>query len=373
MSSIKHKKLQEEESDNSKQDKNKDKPIIKYNDKDKKDIIIELSGKKKQKSDDNSMNSAEYSGQNLRDVSQEEKLKPKAKTTREELNLMKYQKKYEKYQERLKDKTMRMELEKFQKETERWKQKFEEESLQLHKFRNNTEYQKMLSVVEKQLILMFFLGIIVTIFNATIYFYLTEGKEGMGMAGFSLGLAQIAIILVLFVFFKLGLLNDPHLSRAFRLFIIFQLLIVLTSFVINIIILIICNEYFETKSGGKSRIIIYILFFLMNALFLYSFKFCFTLFVESLLILLKKKTEYSILILNEQKSESINNNNITSSFTALTEHNNTSNNLLNNENPNNKMSKEEEEQYKNFNYFSTFHYSVTSNRNDNNNYFRNKK
>ena len=108
-------------------------------------------------------------------------------------------------------------------------------------------------------------------------------------------------------------------------------------------------------------------------LFIISFKYNFDLFVESMLILLNKKTEYSILILNEQNSKTevnaienlSNSNNVTSS--ALLSN---SNGILT-ENQNNKEINKEEEQFRNFNYFNKFHYSVTTNRKEDK-YFLNK-
>ena len=109
----------------------------------------------------------------------------------------------------------------------------------------------------------------------------------------------------------------------------------------------------------------------MIIIFIFTFKFCFNLFVESILILVNKKTEYSILMLNDLNNKNEINFNInlsTISNNATTEGlNNNSANLFivdnNATSNNNKKDKYEEEQYRVFNYYNKFHYSVTSSRN----------
>ena len=91
-------------------------------------------------------------------------------------------------------------------------------------------------------------------------------------------------------------------------------------------------------------------------------KFCWNLFTESVLILLGKKTEYSILIIREQnlKRNEINFNTNTSDVNDTLESLTKSTALFNNET--NKEKDKEEEQYKAFNYYNRFHYSVSSAR-----------
>ena len=162
-------------------------------------------------------------------------------------------------------------------------QKFEEKNAYLHSFDNNPQFQKMLKSVGKQLLVIFIMGILVCIFSGIAYFYITNRKNGVSL--------------------KLGLLNDPNLSKAFRLFVIIEFLILIGSFVINIIVVIMINEYFEKKSN-LVKLITYTIFCLISVLFIIGFKYCFSLFFESILILLNKKTEYSILMINEQNGKS---------------------------------------------------------------------
>ena len=114
----------------------------------------------------------------------------------------------------------------------------------------------------------------------------------------------------------------------------------------------------------------------MMICFVITFKQCYNLFVESINILLNKKTEYSILMVNEKNS----NNNETNTSTNLTASNSMSTDAINNssvgifgdnQSRNNNLITKEEEQYRNYKNFSTFHYSVTSDRKDNK-YFKNK-
>ena len=91
---------------------------------------------------------------------------------------------------------------------------------------------------------------------------------------------------------------------------------------------------------------------------------CKDLFIESFLILLGKKTEYSVLIIKEQnlKNNEINfNTNLSVSDNNMTNENLTNSvSLFNNEE--NKEKDKEEEQYRAFNYYNRFHYSVSSSR-----------
>ena len=341
--------------------------LIRKSDTDKNDIIIELSHKKKDKQDEDekSTNSAEFSGQFFKKEKQNKN--EKAKTSRPIGPIPLSQKAFDKYTQRIKEKTMRMEIERIQKETERIKQIYEEKNSFLHLFDNNPQFQKMLKMIEKQLILIFIQGIISIIFSSIIFFYITKKKQGLALASFSLSIAEIAILVILIVTLKLGLLNDPELSKAFRLFVIIELFLLISSFIINFIIPFFLTDYLKKLNGKTIRIIIYILFVLIIIFFFLIFKYCFILFFESILILLNKKTEYSILMLNEQniKTEiNISTNMTTTSNNLTTEGlNNYSSDIFNEYQKDNfnKMTKEEE-QYRNNNYFNRFHYSVTSDR-----------
>jgi len=346
-----------------KKDKDKKIPLIKQSKDDKNDITIELSHHKKEE-DENSNNSAEFSTNVLKN----EKEKEKAKTTRDVKPITLSQKAYDKYTERLKEKTMKKEIEKINQETERIKQKFEEKNSYLHLFSNNPQFQKMVKFVEKQLFLIFIIALLIGIFSGLIYFNITRRKMGIALANFTLSILEISIFFILIISLKLGLLKDPELSKAFRLFVIIEFLVLIASFVMNILIALLIKNYLK-KNDEKIKIIVYILFGVIILLFIISFKYCFVLFFESLLILLNKKTEYSILMINEQNSKS--DVNIINSF--QTSNNISTEGLINNStgiinanennNQNNKNNKEEE-QYRNFNYFNKFHYSVTNDRKD---------
>jgi hypothetical protein len=358
---------------NEKKDKDKKVELVK---KDQNGIIIELSSKKTDKTDEdeNSANSAEFSGNVLR--------KEKEKENQNSIQMIKpkklSQKAYEKMTQKLKERTMRMEIEKIDKETERIKQIYEEKNAFLHSFDNNPQFQKMLKFVEKQLILIFFLGIVICLFSSILYFYVTKRKDSLSLANLILSFAEIPIVFILIITHKLGLLNDPNLSKAFRLFVIFEFLLLIGNLIINILVIIMIKEYL-TKIPNVVKIIIYLLFVSLIVLFIIIFKICLSLFIESILILINKKTEYSILIINEQNAKSESNiiGNLSTSNNYSTEglnNNDTTTGIISeNEKKQNILTmNKEDEKFKNMNYFNRFHYSITSDRKDDKYYFKKK-
>ena len=356
--------------------KDKNPPLIRKSDSDKNDIIIELSHKK-QEEDEKSTNSAEFSGQLFNTHKQKEKEFEEAKARTFRSFPIKLSKKgYENYTQRLKEKTMRKEIEKIQKETERIKKIYEEKNSYLHLFDNNPQFQKMLKMVEKQLIFIFFQGILICIFSCLIYFYVTKKKSGLALGNISISIAEMAFFVILFLSLKIGLLNDPELSKAFRVFVILECLMLISSFIITILIPFLIIKYLKKMDNNYMKIVVYILFLLVMICFIITFQKCYNLFVESIFILLNKKTEYSILMVNEKNSNTDINASInmtTSNSMSTAEINNSSTGIFGDnqsKNNNNVMSKEEE-QYRNYNYFSTFHYSITSDRKENK-YYKNK-
>ena len=336
-------------------------PIIRQN-KEKNDIIIDLSQKNKPKKEDDekSTNSSDFSSQMLK---QENKVKYKAKTERKNPKF-RSKKEYERYTERIKERTMRLELEKISKETERFAKEYEERNSYKYIFDNNPQFQKLLKSVQNQLILIFIISIFVFIMNSIVYFNLTHKKFGISLANMALAVSDIAIIIVLIISLKIGLLNDPNLSKAIRLFILIEFILQMATCVINILIMFLINDYLK-KVSYFGKIIIYILFSLIILLTIFSFKYCFTLFFESLLILLNKKTEYAILMINEKSNKSNNINldlSISNNISTLGLNQTESNLITENEKQIKTDKNENDEKYRNYNYFNRFHYSVTSAR-----------
>ena len=179
-------------------------------------------------------------------------------------------------------------------------------------------------------------------------------------------MGEIAIFFILIISLKLGLLNDPDLSKAFRLFVLIEFLMQITSAIINIVIGILIHEYIY-KMDKIKVIFIYIIIAAIELLYLFMFKFCFILFFESSLILLNKKTEYSILMINDANLKSndfsINEHLSTSNNLSSVKLTQTENNFINDTEQKYKMQKDDEK-YRNYNYFNRFHYSVTSARNE---------
>ena len=235
----------------------------------------------------------------------------------------------------------------------------------------------MLKFVEKQLILIFFLGIVICLFSSILYFYVTKRKDSLSLANLILSFAEIPIVFILIITHKLGLLNDPNLSKAFRLFVIFEFLLLIGNLIINILVIIMIKEYL-TKIPNAIKIIVYLLFVILIALFILIFKMCLSLFIESILILINKKTEYSILIINEQNAKSESNivGNLSTSNNYSTEglNNDTTTGIISeNEKKQNFLTmNKDEEKFKNMNYFNRFHYSITSDRKDDKFYFKKK-
>jgi hypothetical protein len=223
----------------------------------------------------------------------------------------------------------------------------------------------MLKRVAIQLILILIEGIIYLLFNLTIYYIASHSKESSAIFGICLSITQIAFCFILFISLNFGLLNDPNLSKTFRLFIVIESFVIFCTFIFNIILTFISKRYIHKMKQFKNKFIFYFIFLIMIFLSIAIFKFCWNLFFESVLILLGKKTEYSILIFNEQnlKSNEINfDTNLSASNNITNENLVNSVSLFNNEDKHEDNDKEEEQQYKAFNYFNNFHYSVSSTR-----------
>ena len=340
-------------------------PLIRKNPNDKNDVIIDLSSNKKGKKeeDENSTNSAEFSGNILKEEKNQKKI---WKTTREKSPMVLSPKAYERYNQRMKERTMRLEIEKISRETERFKKEYEEKNSYKRIFDNNPQFQKMLKSIEIQLFIIFIISIVLFIFNAIIFFKISRKKFGLSLTNLILSMAEIAIFFILIISLKLGLLNDPDLSKAFRLFVLIEFLMQITSAIINIVIGILIHEYIY-KMDKIKVIFIYIIIAAIELLYLFMFKFCFILFFESSLILLNKKTEYSILMINDANLKSndfsINEHLSTSNNLSSAKLTQTENNFINDTEQKYKMQKDDEK-YRNYNYFNRFHYSVTSARNE---------
>ena len=331
-------------------------PIIrKYNNT---DIIIDLSQKNEGKIEDD-----DRSGQ----VLNEEK-KIKAKTERPK-PLTQYEKNYLKFTEIMQERTMRLELEKANQESERLKKEYEERNSYKYLFDNDRQFQKMLKSIQIKLIIIFFISLFSFILNSIVYFKLTKQKVGLALANMVLSIGGITLYFVLTISLQMGLLKDPNLSKAFRLFNIFEFILQIVSFVFNIIIPFLMYEYLYKLSTFKT-IVIYFLFFLIFLSTIFAFKFCYFLFIESLLILLNKKTEYARLMINEQfpgvdysfninkKKLNSKSNNENTSTLSLTQ---TDSNFISGNEKKIKNHKDDEK-YRNYHYFNNFHMSVTSDR-----------
>ena len=271
---------------------------------------------------------------------------------------------YEKYAQRMKEKTMRMEIDRIYNETERLNQQFEERKSNLHFFNNNPQFKKIVKSIEVQLFYYLMIEILFIINSTIIYFTLVEDNNGIGLASLCLSISLIAMTIILITSLKIGILNDPDLSKAFRFFFVLEFLILISSFCINIIsgFIFIYNteSIYLMELVSKYKIIIYLLFAVVSFAFIVRIKIALNLFFESALILIGKKTEYSVSIIREEKSNKDNiyyNLSTSNSNEGL---NNTTLNLFSEKNKN-KETKDEID-YMTYNYFNKFHYSVSSDR-----------
>jgi len=265
----------------------------------------------------------------------------------------------EKYEQKLKENTMRNELDKISNETERLKQEYEEKSSKYYLF-ENPQFKKFIKNVEMQLLFLLGLSGLLSIFSIALIIS-NSAKE---IGGFSIACLIITIMLVannliLIACVKMGLLNDTYLSKAFRMFVIMESLLLLTSLCFNI-----TSLFLNKKISHKFWIFSLLILIMLDLIFVV--KKCLNLFVESCLILRGKKTEYSVLISKENQGNSRTNTSLNFSLDKTT------NDLLD-EGINKNIEEEKENNFKVINFFNKFHYSVSSDRKNDYNFNHFKK
>ena len=253
---------------------------------------------------------------------------------------------HEKYEEKMKENTMRDELEKISNENERLKQEYEEKNSKYYLFKN-PQFKKFIKNVEMQLFYLLGLAALLTIFSIFMIFNSKKEFEGVPLVGLIITILLFSVNILLIACVKMGLLNDAELSKAFRIFVIIELLLLITSICFNFISIFLDNK----KISNKFWIFALLILIILDLIFVV--KKCLNLFIESFMILLGKKTEYSVLISKEERYD----NSVSFSL------NKTNSDLLE-ENKNKKKNEEDEmdESFKNFNYFNKFHYSVSADR-----------
>ena len=276
-----------------------------------------------------------------------------------------YKNESEKYKRIMKEKAMRMEIDRIYNETVRLNQEYEEKKRNLHLFINNPQFKKVFDDVKFKLLFFLLIEIIFIAYSVVIYLKLVEDNKGIGLASLCLSISLLAMTIILMASLKIGILNDPHLSKAFRFFVVFQFLVLISSFCISIFsgfaFIYNMENIYIMDYTMTYKIILYILFLIVLLAFIARIKIGFNLFFESALILIGKKTEYSVLILREEKSNK--DNNYSNLSTSLSNDGlNRSNLKLVNENNGNKKLNEEDINYMAYNYFNKFHYSVSSDR-----------
>ena len=265
----------------------------------------------------------------------------------------------EKYEQKLKENTMRNELDKISNETERLKQEYEEKSSKYYLF-ENPQFKKFIKNVEMQLLFLLGLSGLLSIFSiALIASNSTKEIGGFSIACLIITIMLVANNLILIACVKMGLLNDTYLSKAFRMFVIMESLLLITSLCFNI-----TSLFLNKKISHKFWIFSLLILIMLDLIFVV--KKCLNLFVESCLILLGKKTEYSVLISKENQGNSRTNTSLNYSLDKTT------NDLLD-EGINKNIEEEKENNFKVYNFFNKFHYSVSSDRKNDYNFNHFKK
>jgi hypothetical protein len=265
----------------------------------------------------------------------------------------------------MKEKAMKMEIDRIYNETERLNQEYEEKRTNLHLFINNPQFKKVIDAVKVKLLFFLLIEIIFIAYSVVIYLKLVEDNNGIGLASLCLSITLIAMTIILMAFLKIGILNDPHLSKAFRFFVVIQFLVLISSFCISIFsgfaFIYNMENIYIIDYTMNYKIILYLLFLIVLVAFIARVAIGFNLFFESVLILIGKKTEYSVLILREEKSNKDNNYSNLSTSISNDELNKSNLNLVNENNGKKKLN-EEDINYMAYNYFNKFHYSVSSDR-----------
>ena len=127
--------------------------------------------------------------------------------------------------EKIKEITMRKEVDKIYNETERLKQEYAEKKSNYYLF-ENPQFKKFIKNVEIQLLFLLSL-VVLFIFLGSVLMINSSNKE---YDGFSIACIIITTILfantiLLIVSVQIGLLNEPELSKAFRLFVALESII----------------------------------------------------------------------------------------------------------------------------------------------------
>lgn len=268
---------------------------------------------------------------------------------------------YEKYEKKMKERTMRNEVDKIYEETERLKNEYEARNSNYFLF-NNPQFKKMINVVQKQLYYILSLSALLIFSSIFIGTKLSKEVEGISLTNIIISTLLFATSIILLSGVKLGLLNDPELSRTFRFFVILESLLLIISFCFNITSFFL--NYNNNKISTPVKLFSLLLIILTVLDLIFIFKNCLSLFVESYMILFGKKTEYSALLLKDKYSY----NRSTSELNLNTSLNNealdkTNTNFIEETSLTQNFDKEKlDDNYKNFILYNRFHYSVSSYR-----------
>ena len=268
--------------------------------------------------------------------------------------------------QKIKEDTMRNEVDKIYHETERLKQEYEEKNSKYFLF-NNPQFIKYIKKVEKQLYFLMSLVVLLSIFSILMVNNTDKIYEGIVISSLVITILSFSDNILLIACVKIGLLNDSELSKSFRFFAFLESILLLTSLCFNF------SSLFMIKKKCSLKYFIVIFFILIIIDLIFVLKKSLDLFIETFLILTGKKTEYSILISKDNdllsRESTLFNLNTSSNKEDL---NKTNSNLISDNNFLSKFNDKKENIFKNYFPFNKFHYSVTSERKNDYNYFDKK-
>lgn len=202
-----------------------------------------------------------------------------------------------------KEQKLREEVEETVREEERLQREYDEKYSLLNLSESNPEFKKILKSIEKKIIFIVIEGILLNINSSLIHFIFMKMRGDFSLVCFTLSIIYFTISIILFFLIKIGLMNSPESSKTFRVFIILECLVLLTTFSFHIVSSIQSFGYIINIRTISIKVGVYFLFILAFIMFIPAVAVASQLSAESILILINKKEEYSATILKELNND----------------------------------------------------------------------
>lgn len=269
-----------------------------------KDSMMTLKDRVEQKKDpdEKSLNSAHFTEDQLKEEEEDKKEKTQKKKEKnpesEQIQRIIEQEKMENQQ------NLMRQADKLITETERIEQKYQKEHSFLYLYSNDPQLKKLIKSIQKRIIFILLGGLVQLFFSIWNNFILCNNKEAVTMTFFILSSLSFFLDIFIFIIILIGLLNDPYASKAFRILIILEAVIIIVTYVFNFISFIISIEYIKEDYEGLTKWLlifgnIIVLAGLISIVVIASL-----LAIDSLMILVGKKIEYSVLVAEEKINKS---------------------------------------------------------------------